>query len=722
MPALRLAQERTAAGSRRDAIREVADALELTPAYCLSIASFYDQFRLEPVGRHVIEVCTNVSCALAGAQQVVEAFERELGVAAGRHDEDGEYTLGTIECLGGCGWATVVAIDNRHRLRVQADDVPGIVEELRGALSDAARSSSPAPTAAPSLEIDGLRGRQAASRRCARRARWRRTTSSPSSTPRACAAAAARSSRPAASGRSSRSRSKLAEAALPRRQRRRVGARHVQGPRDHAPRPVPLPRGLPDRGTRRSSRTHVFIYIRGEYEREFEILRDSLEAMRKGRPPRRRHVVLHRGAGAYICGEETALLESLEGKRGQPRTKPPFPAIAGLYAAPTAVNNVESITTATSVLEMGGAEYAKLGVENSTGTRVFSLSGDVVNPRQLRAAARHLDARADLRRRRRGAERPRAQGRDPRRLVDRGPDRATTIDVKMDFDSLVEAGSSIGSAAVIVIDDRCCMVQLGIRVSQFYEHESCGKCTPCRVGTKWVTQILQKIEDGARRRPTSTCCSRSATGSWASACARSATRTRSRCSSYVDKFRDEFQAHIDLGRCPFDGDVVARGDPRTRRATARAHTGTRRRMSELVSVTVDDREVDGAEGHRPRRGGRRRRESRSRCSATSRGSARPSARAACASSRSRGCRSSRPAARSPRRTAWSIKTSATSRRRPRGRRRRSSSSSSTTRSTARSATRAASARCRTSRSATGPATRGCRSRSSRSTSRSPSRR
>ena len=116
-----------------DAIREVADALELTPAYCLSIASFYDQYRLEPVGRRVIEVCTNVSCALAGAQQVVEAFERELGVAAGSTREDGEYTLGTIECLGGCGWATVVAIDNRHRLRVKADDVPGIVEELRGA-------------------------------------------------------------------------------------------------------------------------------------------------------------------------------------------------------------------------------------------------------------------------------------------------------------------------------------------------------------------------------------------------------------------------------------------------------------------------------------------------------------------------------------------------------------------------------------------------------------
>ena len=131
MPALRLAQEANGGWLSPDAIREVADALDLTPAYCLSIASFYDQYYLESVGRTRVEVCTNVSCGLAGAQQVVEAFERELRVAAGSTSDDGAFTLGTIECLGGCGWATVVAIDNRHRLRVQAEDVPGIVEELR---------------------------------------------------------------------------------------------------------------------------------------------------------------------------------------------------------------------------------------------------------------------------------------------------------------------------------------------------------------------------------------------------------------------------------------------------------------------------------------------------------------------------------------------------------------------------------------------------------------
>jgi NADH-quinone oxidoreductase subunit E len=132
MPALRLAQERYGWLSPQ-ALREVADALELTPAYCQAVASFYDMYHLEPVGRHLVEVCTNVSCALVGAQQVLEAFEAELGVHAGGTTEDGQVTLRTIECAGGCGWATVVAVDHRYHEPVRPEDVPAIVEELRGA-------------------------------------------------------------------------------------------------------------------------------------------------------------------------------------------------------------------------------------------------------------------------------------------------------------------------------------------------------------------------------------------------------------------------------------------------------------------------------------------------------------------------------------------------------------------------------------------------------------
>jgi NADH-quinone oxidoreductase subunit E len=132
MPALRMAQDRYGWLSP-DALREVADALDLTPAYCKAVASFYDMYHLEPVGRHLVEVCTNVSCALVGAQQVLEAFEEGLEVRAGETTEDGEVTLRTIECAGGCGWGTVVAIDHRYREPVRPEDVPAIVEEVRGA-------------------------------------------------------------------------------------------------------------------------------------------------------------------------------------------------------------------------------------------------------------------------------------------------------------------------------------------------------------------------------------------------------------------------------------------------------------------------------------------------------------------------------------------------------------------------------------------------------------
>ncbi len=298
---------------------------------------------------------------------------------------------------------------------------------------------------------------------------------------------------------------------------------------------------------------HVFIYIRGEYEQEFEVLRDALTALHRAKLLGDVTIVLHRGAGAYICGEETALLESLEGRRGQPRTKPPFPAIAGLYAAPTAVNNVESITTATSVLEMGGAEYSTLGVANSTGTRVFSLSGNVVNGGnyELPHGFPLKDLIYEV-----GGGIP--GGRKLKAVIPGGSSTVvmTPDEVEqatLDFDSLTSLGTAIGSAAVIAIDDRCCMVQLGIRVSQFYEHESCGKCTPCRVGTHWLTQILQKIEDGRAAQAD--------LDLLLDVC----DRILGKClcplgdsdaiavASYVDKFRDEFQAHIDHAGCPLGG-------------------------------------------------------------------------------------------------------------------------------------------------------------------------
>src|SRR3954470_11039704 len=299
--------------------------------------------------------------------------------------------------------------------------------------------------------------------------------------------------------------------------------------------------------------TTAFIYIRGEYLEEFEVLRAALDEARDAGLLGGATVVLHRGAGAYICGEETALLESLEGKRGQPRSKPPFPAISGLYASPTLINNVETIATVPLVLELGGAEYAKIGPPDSTGTRVFSLSGNVANGGNF-----ELENGTTLRELiyEHGGGIP--GGRKLKAIIPGGSSvpvlTADQVETPLDFDALTKAGTMFGSGAVIVIDDRACMVQLGLRVAQFYMHESCGKCTPCREGTRWMVQILQEVEDGhadqAQLDLLLSVCDR-ILGKCLCPLGDAAAMP---VASYVDKFRDEFQAHLDHGGCPFGGE------------------------------------------------------------------------------------------------------------------------------------------------------------------------
>jgi NADH-quinone oxidoreductase subunit F len=304
---------------------------------------------------------------------------------------------------------------------------------------------------------------------------------------------------------------------------------------------------------------HVFIYIRGEYLAEFEVLRAALDEARDAGLLGGVTVVLHRGAGAYICGEESGLLESLEGKRGQARSRPPFPAVSGLYASPTLINNVETLATIPKVLEMGGAEYAKIGAPpDSTGTRLFCLSGNVVRGGnyELPHGTTIREVIYEL-----GGGIP--DGRELKAVIPGGSSMpiltADQIDVPLEHDALRALDTFLGAAAVIVVDDRACMVQLGLRVAQFYMHESCGKCTPCREGTRWMVQILEAIEDG------------SATLSQLDLLLDVCDRILGKClcplgdaaalpvASYVVKFRDEFRAHVDQGGCPFSGESSLEG-------------------------------------------------------------------------------------------------------------------------------------------------------------------
>ena len=296
----------------------------------------------------------------------------------------------------------------------------------------------------------------------------------------------------------------------------------------------------------------VFIYIRGEYLSEYEVLQAAVEDAEAAGLFGDVRIVVHRGAGAYICGEETALLDSLEGRRGQPRPRPPFPPIQGLYNAPTQVNNVCSIATLPVILEMGAAEFAKTGTETAPGTAIFSISGNVARPGnyelELGTPMRELiyDHAGGI-----------PDGRRLKAVIPGGssvpalsPDQ---IDVPLDYDSLAALGTFFGAASLIVVDDRCCMVQLALRSTKFYMHESCGKCTPCREGTRWMVQLLEKIERGDGEMSDLDLL-RSINGRILGKvlCALGEFAVYP-VASYLEKWGDEFRAHVEQGRCPFGG-------------------------------------------------------------------------------------------------------------------------------------------------------------------------
>jgi NADH-quinone oxidoreductase subunit F len=249
----------------------------------------------------------------------------------------------------------------------------------------------------------------------------------------------------------------------------------------------------------------AYIYIRGEFYREAEHLQTAIdEAYEAGLIGKNAcgsgydyDVYLHRGAGAYICGEEMALIESLEGKKGMPRLKPPFPAAMGLYGSPTTVNNVETIAVAPTILRRGASWFSSFGRENNTGTKVFCLSGHVNNPCNVEEEM-GIPLRELIEKHAGGVR----GGWDNLKAIIPGGSsvpilpKSTCDTVLMDFDSLKEVRSGLGTAAVIVMDKSTDVVAAIARLSKFYKHESCGQCTPCREGTGWMWRVMEKLVVG----------------------------------------------------------------------------------------------------------------------------------------------------------------------------------------------------------------------------------
>jgi NADH-quinone oxidoreductase subunit F len=302
----------------------------------------------------------------------------------------------------------------------------------------------------------------------------------------------------------------------------------------------------------------AFIYMRGEFlEAARQVDRAIAEARQKKFLGKRvagsdfsLDIVMHRGAGAYICGEETALLESLEGRRGQPRLRPPFPAVEGLYGSPTVINNVETLSVVPHILARGADWHAGIGPQTSTGTKIFCVSGKVARPGNYEAPM-GTPARVIIDELAGGV-------RDGKKLKAWTPGGSSTpfltaehLDTPMDFESIAAEGSLLGTGAVIVLDETDCIVDTVLRFTRFYAHESCGKCTPCREGTWWMVKVLDRMErGGGRLADIDLMVDVGDNILFKSFCALGDGAV-SPIDSSIKYFRDEYAEHVSGGGCPF---------------------------------------------------------------------------------------------------------------------------------------------------------------------------
>jgi NADH-quinone oxidoreductase subunit F len=322
-------------------------------------------------------------------------------------------------------------------------------------------------------------------------------------------------------------------------------------------------------GARAIDAAQAYIYIRGEYEHQADVLERAVgEAYERGYLGKDilgtgwdLDLVVHRGAGAYIVGEEMALLDSLEGKRGNPRIKPPFPANAGVYQAPTLVNNVETLCNVPLIIGLGVEEFRRLGTEQSTGTKVVSVSGNVQRPGNyevpMGTAVREIIY---------GLAGGPPEGREVKCFFPGGSSSPVLtgdegLDLRYDFETIAAAGSMLGSGSMIVVDDSQPLVPLALRLAEFYRHESCGKCVPCREGTNWTVKMLERIDSGE------------ATPMDFELLAQVQTNILGHClcvlgdsmampvGSMLEKFRDEFERHAEEARARHEGALVEQSAP-----------------------------------------------------------------------------------------------------------------------------------------------------------------
>jgi NADH-quinone oxidoreductase subunit F len=549
-----------------EAFEELAPLFGMHANEVAEVASFYSLFNL-PRAQAVIQVCTNLPCCLRGARGLVRELERRLAIKSGTATPDGRFAIVEVECLGACATAPVLQVNrNPYLENATAEFAASLLESPE--VARAAQRPAPIISRVPD-GVDGYllpRGKE----------KWltldEYCTHGGFEAVQKAGAVAPKD---------------LVQLVRDSNLRGRGGAGFVTGlkwsfmpPRDARPRYLAVNADESEPGTFKDRQimsrnpflplegimiaamamesTAAFIYIRGEYVEEFAAMSGAIRRLYEARIlgenalafNRRFDITIQQGAGAYICGEESGMLESMEGRKGQPRKRPPFPAQVGLWGEPTTVDNVETLAHVPAIVMRGAQWFLGEGVANASGHTLFGVSGHVSNPGifELKLGVKLRD----LIYRYAGG----VPGDRPIKAVIPGGVsmpvlRGDQIDVAMDHESLRAAGTLIGTGGVIVMDDRTCMVRAALVVARFFEHESCGQCTQCREGTGWTYRTLRRIESGEGVPQDlqtladtfdfmdgKCICALADGASWAAR-------------AFLKQFRADFEAHIAERRCPF---------------------------------------------------------------------------------------------------------------------------------------------------------------------------
>jgi NADH-quinone oxidoreductase subunit F len=550
-----------------EAERWVGGLVGTTVSHVREVVSFYSMYRTAPAGRRELRVCTSLPCLLRGAKEVLHEIEERLKIRPGETTPDGELTLTEVECLCACEIAPMAQLDEQF---VGPLDQGTLDSLLRGQLREpepflttdgpilSTRFKDPEGTWFDAYVKDG--GYASAKKAL-------------SMTPAAIIAEVGKANLRGLGGAGFPAARKWSfiPKDSPKPKYLVVNAdegepgtfkdRYILERDPHA-----LLEGMIIAAYTIGSHK-AYVYIRGEYFRSAERFGRAVEeASAKGWLGKNIQgsgydldVVIHRGAGAYICGEETALLSSLEGGKGFPKLKPPFPAISGLFQCPTIVNNVETLACVPYILRHGAEKFAGIGTPKQGGTRLFCVSGHVNRPGVYEAPV-GVTLRELIENHAQGVR----GGRKLKAVIPGGISakvlNANEIDVRMDFDSLIAAGSMAGSGGVIVMDDTTCMVDALESATKFFAHESCGQCSPCREGTGWIHRIMRRVTDAKGQKGKlqdledllaiasdmegKTICVFADAAAWP-------------VQSYIAKFRAEFEEHIRTGNCVRSSEAVA---------------------------------------------------------------------------------------------------------------------------------------------------------------------